>query len=223
MKLFGVIALLFILTVHGGTYQELKKVLKKSKQIVKKVTEDIVIEPARDLCDIVPNKQASNIVDSAIQPHFTMTQPIVAFQHLNFDVESKAELNKKFKELGLFSPYSFMEICFYLLELEKFVVKFYIPDVNVGDNVVALSLRGIEATKNEDDSASMKVLELSARCTVTAVDIIHWRTVVKEYLDNQEMKTQAWHGSREIQTLIDTLTKAIKDDPRYKELPVEIL
>ncbi len=49
------------------------------------------------------------------------------------------------------------------------------------------------------------------------------KQLVTEFGNNHETKTQESQSrgltGAEIQTLIDTLTKAVKDDPRYKELP----
>eukprot|EP01040_Poterioochromonas_malhamensis_P014737 gene14737-16359_t len=224
MNLFGVIALVLTLNVDGELKRAVKKAWKQTKQNVNNAIKSIVIEPVKDVRDIVlNNKPTSNIVDKVTQPQFSMSHPIVDIKHSVFDVTTKAEMKKNFEALGVFRSDPFIESCFNAEKQEKVVMKFYIPDVNAADNVAAVSMIGIEATKNEDNSVSVKAVDLSATCTVTAVEVIHWRSVVREFWNNHETKTQESRSrgltGAEIQTLIDTLTKAIKDDPRYTELP----
>lgn len=70
----------------------------------------------------------------------------------------------------------------------------------------------------------MKAVRLSAQVKVLAGEIIHWRKVVREYwIHKHETKGEEYRGRPlrdvETQTVMNTLLKALKDDPRFEDIP----
>eukprot|EP01040_Poterioochromonas_malhamensis_P014739 gene14739-16362_t len=213
MKLFVAIILLLVVVIDAGLKEELITIWRRTKEAFKSA----IPKTAKKIGDLIRNK-----IDRQTHIPFNMTRPIVGRKNFNFDAKTQAEMKGKLQHLGVFTSEDFDENCFNTGKQEKFLLNFYIPDVNTRNYPARLSVIGIEATKNEDNSVSVKSVELSARSMIMAIGKTHRRNV-RESKNKQKERTQKYSSREltnlEIKTLKNTLTKAIKEDPRYETIP----
>eukprot|EP01040_Poterioochromonas_malhamensis_P004680 gene4680-5015_t len=158
MKLFVAIVLLLVVAVDAGLKEQLITIWKKTKEAVKSV----IPNTAKKIGDLIRNK-----IDRKTNMPFNMTIPVVGRKNFNFDAKTPAEMKEKLQNLGVSTSHEFDENCLNTGKQERFLVNFYIPDIKSRNYPARLSVIGIEATKNEDNSVSVKAVELSARSMIT--------------------------------------------------------
>lgn len=216
MKVFGAIFLLFMVVTDAGFKEELKKAWRKTKKAIKHA----VTQPVKRLGLFIRNKKTSKIVESVELVPFQMTKPFLHLSNHSFDTNTKAEMMKKLQQSGFYDE--IIESCLYFEEKNK--CGFLTYTIKPRQTSMKAFLTGAEVINNENITFSMKAVRLSAQVKVLAGEVIHWRKVVREYwIHKHEMKGEEYRGRPltdiETQTVMNILLKALKDDPRFEDIP----
>lgn len=205
--------------IDAGFKEELKKAWRKTQKAIKHA----IAKPVQRLGLLIRNKKTRKIVETVEHVPFQITKPFIRLSNNSFDTNPKAEMKKVFQQSNLDDE--IVETCIDSEKKKK--CEYSIYSIRPGTTrflYMIVSLTGMEVLKNENNFFSRKGVRLLAKAKVFAGEAIHWRKVVREYwIHKHETKEEEYRGRRltevEVQTLMDTLFKALKDDSRFQAIP----
>lgn len=207
----------------------LKKIIRETKRVVHQAAslpQKIPRETARIVDQViqVTQPQSKTEVHATRNPLKFHGDPVVTITRESFVANTYDDLVNKLKGIGIESPESFSRLAMQAKSKSQISWRFVIPAMDAPNDKAKMSYLDVVASNDRDRGVvTVNWSQMIAEVGISAHEVFHWRTVRKQWGNNQETKndvTQPRGLTREeINEISTKLSAAITSDPRFATLP----